>query len=49
MHVLLTRNLEDSKDLIQKFKSNRFKVSNLPLLEISKVNYSEIKILTLMQ
>ena len=44
MHVLLTRNLEDSKDLIQKFKSNRFKVSNLPLLEISKVNYSEIKI-----
>ena len=44
MHVLLTRNLEDSKDLIQKFKSNGFKVSNLPLLEISKVNYNVIKI-----
>jgi len=44
MHVLLTRNLEDSKDLIQKFKSNGFKVSNLPLLEISKVNYNMIKI-----
>ena len=44
MHILLTRNLEDSKDLIQKFKSNGFKVSNLPLLEISKVNYNAIKI-----
>ena len=44
MHVLLTRNLEDSKNLIQKFKSNGFKVSNLPLLEISKVNYNETKI-----
>ena len=36
--------MEDSKDLIQKFKSNGFKVSNLPLLEISKVNYNVIKI-----
>ena len=44
MHVLLTRNLEESKNLIQKFKSNGFKVSNLPLLEISKVNYNETKI-----
>ena len=44
MHVLLTRNLEDSKILIQKFKSNGFKVSNLPLLEINKVNYNETKI-----
>ena len=44
MHVLLTRNLEDSKNLIQKFKSNGFKVSNLPLLEINKVNYNETKI-----
>ncbi len=33
MHILLTRQLEDSKNLIQKFKSNGFKVSNLPLLE----------------
>ena len=44
MHVLLTRNLEDSKDLIQKFKSNGFKVSNLPLLEISKVDCKVTKI-----
>ena len=43
MHVLLTRHLEDSLELIQKFKSNGLKVSNLPLLEISKINYNEIK------
>ena len=44
MHVLLTRNLEDSKSLIQKFKSNGFKVSTLPLLQIRKVNYNELKL-----
>ena len=44
MHILLTRNLEDSKDLILKFKSNGFKVSNIPLLEISKINHKEINI-----
>ena len=44
MHILLTRQLEDSKNLIQKFKSNGFKVSNLPLLEISKSDYNETKI-----
>ena len=44
MHVLLTRNLEDSKGLIQKFKSNGFKVSTLPLLQIRKVNYNELKL-----
>ena len=44
MHILLTRQLPDSKDLIQKFKSNGFKVSNLPLLEISKSDYNETKI-----
>ena len=43
MHILLTRQLQDSKDLIQKFKSNGFKVSNLPLLEINKSNYNKIK------
>ena len=43
MHILLTRQLQDSKDLIQKFKSNGFKVSNLPLLEINKLYYDEIK------
>ena len=44
MHILLTRQLQDSKDLIQKFKSNGFKVSYLPLLEINKLDYNEIKI-----
>jgi len=44
MHILITRQLHDSKDLIQKFKSNGFKVSNLPLLKINKSNYNEIKI-----
>ena len=43
MHILLTRQLQDSKDLIQKFKSNGFKVSNLPLLVINKLDYDEIK------
>ena len=42
MHILLTRQLQDSKDLIQKFKSNGFKVSNLPLLEINKLDKNEI-------
>ena len=42
MHILLTRQLQDSKDLIKKFKSNGFKVSNLPLLEINKLDYDEI-------
>ena len=44
MHILITRQLQDSKDLIQKFKSNGFKVSNLPLLEINKLDYNEIEI-----
>ena len=36
MHILLTRQLEDSKDLIQKFKSNGFKVSAKIDLEKNK-------------
>ena len=44
MHVLLTRNIEDSIDLIQKLKSNGIKVSNLPLLEVKKENYNLIKL-----
>ena len=42
MHILLTRSLEESNDLIVKFKSNGFKVSNLPLLEFSKLSYEKI-------
>ena len=44
MHILLTRHLQDSKDLIQKLKFNGFKVSNLPLLKVDKVNYSKIEL-----
>ena len=44
MHVLITRNLNDSEDLIKKFKSNGLKVSNLPLLQIEKVNYNDTKL-----
>ena len=44
MHVLLTRNIEDSIDLIQKLKSNSIKVSNLPLLEVKKENYNLINL-----
>ena len=42
MHILLTRTLEDSRDLIVKFKYNGFKVSNLPLLKINKLSYKKI-------
>ena len=48
MHILLTRPLEDSKDLIVKFKSLGHSVSHLPVIEIKKIeheelNYSEYK------
>ena len=48
MHILLTRPLEDSKDLILKFKSLGHSVSHLPVIEIKKIeheelNYSEYK------
>ncbi len=42
MHVMLTRNLEDSKELFQRLKASGFKVSSLPLLEISKLKYNEV-------
>ena len=42
MHILLTRPLEDSSEMILKFKFLGHKVSHLPLLKIDKVNYSEI-------
>ena len=48
MHILLTRPLEDSEDLIVKFKSLGHSVSHLPVIEIKKIeheelNYSEYK------
>ena len=50
MHVLLTRPLEDSIDLIKRFKDKGFTVSHLPLIKINKINfpkpnYSEYKII----
>ncbi len=50
MHVLLTRPLEDSIELIKRFKDKGFTVSHLPLIKINKLNYpklnaSEYKIL----
>jgi len=41
MHILLTRPLEDSVEMIFKFKSLGHQVSHLPLLTIDKVNYND--------
>ena len=50
MHVLLTRPLDDSIDLIKRFKEKGFTVSHLPLIKINKIDYpkpnsSEYKII----
>ena len=42
MHVLLTRPLEDSIDLIKRFKDKGFTVSHLPLIKINKVDYPKL-------
>ena len=39
MHILLTRPLEDSKDLILKFTSLGHKVSHLPVIKIKSLDY----------
>ena len=39
MHVMLTRPLEDSIDLIKRLKDKGFTVSHLPLIKINKINY----------
>ncbi len=41
MHILLTRPLEDCKDLILKFKSLGHKVSHLPVIKIKPLEYNE--------
>ncbi len=43
MHILLTRSLEDSSEMILKFKSLGHQVSHLPLLTIEKINHDKIK------
>ncbi len=43
MHILLTRPLEESSEMILRFKSLGHQVSHLPLLRIIKVEYNQIK------
>ena len=42
MHVLFTRPIDDSKDLILKFKSLGHIVSSIPVISIKKKKYSKI-------
>ena len=41
MHILLTRPLEDSKELILRFSSLGHKVSHLPVIKVEPVKYDE--------
>ena len=43
MHVLFTRPIDDSKDLILKFKSLGHIVSSIPVISIKKKEYPKIK------
>ena len=42
MHILLTRPLEDSMELIKRFKDNGITVSHLPLIKINKIEYPKL-------
>ena len=44
MHILLTRPLEDSSEMILKFRSLGHQVSHLPLINIVPLKYKEIKL-----
>ncbi len=44
MHILLTRPLDDCKELILRFKSLGHKVSHLPVIKIQNVNHDKINI-----
>ncbi len=44
MHILLTRPLDDCKELILRFKSLGHKVSHLPVIKIQNVNYDKVNI-----
>ena len=41
MHILLTRPLDDSKELILKFSSLGHKVSHLPVIKVEPIKYDE--------
>ena len=40
-HILLTRTLEDSRDLIIKFTSLGHKVSHLPVIKVEPIKYDD--------
>ena len=42
MHILLTRPLDDCKDLILRFKSLGHKVSHLPVIQIQNLNHDKV-------
>jgi len=42
MHILLTRPLDDCKDLILKFKSLGHNVSHFPVIKVEKLDFKEI-------
>ena len=44
MHILLTKPLDDCKELIIRFKSLGHKVSHLPVIKIQNVNYDKVNI-----
>ena len=44
MHILLTRPIDDCKELIVRFKSMGHKVSHLPVIKIQNVNHYKINI-----
>ena len=45
MHILFTRPLEDSKELILKFSDLGHKVSHMPVIQIEKVEHEKINFL----
>ena len=44
MHILLTRPLDDCKELILRFKSLGHKVSHLPVIQIQNINHYKINV-----
>ena len=44
MHILLTRPLDDCKELILRFKSLGHKISHLPVIKIQNINHDKINI-----
>ena len=42
MHILITRPLDDSEEIILKFRDLGHKVSHMPVIEIEKVSFQDI-------